>query len=504
MQVANKVVFNTVVQYVRLLITIGFSFYSTRILLNALGDSDYGLYSLIAGVVLLLTFLNAAMSVTTQRYLSFALGRGEFALQKKIFVNSFLLHLCLAVVMIIIIEFVGLFIFDGFLNIPADKFETAKIIYHFMAGSVFFTVLSVPFTATLIAHENILWISVVYISEAVLKFLIALLLLYFFQQKLVVYGMFMLVVSIISFILYMYYCVKKYSECFRVSIRFYDNSVMKELTSFAGWNLLNVGSNIGENQGVAILLNRFLGVSVNAGYGIASQIASQLNFFSQSLLNAINPQIMKSEGIGDSNRTLRLAMLASKYSFLLLAFFAIPCIFEMPSILNIWLKSVPDYCVAFSRWMLLAALLNQATVGLASANQATGKIRDYTIGVCSIRLLVLPIGFLLLRFGCDVQSVFIVYVLLVGVSSCFRIYFLRKTLDLSFNEFMSCVLLKIFFPSMISILVCLCIIQLCNWEYRFLLTCFVSALFFVIGVYYQGMSREERLFFKDLLMKLFK
>lgn len=393
MQAVNRIVCNTSIQYVRLLFTFGLSLFSTRFILIALGDIDYGIYNLLSGIILLLSFVNAAMTVTTQRYLSVSQGSGDLLQQNRIFINSLVLHIILAVIVIILIEISGLFIFNGFLNIPEQRISEAYYVYHFMGLTVFFTVLSVPFVATLTAHENIFWISIVYIIEAILKFLISVLLIYFFKFKLITYGLLITLVSAVTFFLYAFYCQRKYVECSVVSIRYWDKKTIKMLASFASWNLLNVLTSLGENQGLAILLNKFMGAYINAAYGIANQVSSQLNFISQSLLNAVNPQIMKSEGMCDRGKMLRLSMLTSKYGFFLLAIFALPCIFEMPSILRTWLGDVPNYTVLFCRWMLVVALLNQLTIGLASANQAIGKIKIYMLTIGSIRLLILPLGF---------------------------------------------------------------------------------------------------------------
>lgn len=502
MHAAKRIIYNTGIQYLRLLLTVGLSLYSTRFILKALGDIDYGIYNLIAGVVLLLTFVNAAMAVTTQRYLSVAQGCGDEVLQHKVFISSLILHLSIAIILVVGIEIGGIYIFDGFLNIPKDKIFDAQCVYHLMGITVFFSILAVPFTATLIAHENIFWISMVYVIEAILKFIISITLVYFFTYKLIIYGILMVGVSIISFFLYALYCRRKYKECSRLSILYWDRDTIKELGSFASWNLFNVLSNLGETQGVAILLNKFMGASINAAYGIANQVSSQLNFFSQSLLNAVNPQIMKSEGACNRDRMVRLSMITSKYSFFLLAIFAIPCIFEMPAILKFWLKHTPEYTISFCRWMLLAALFNQITVGLASANQATGKIRNYTILICTIRLAVLPLGFLLLKNGYSVNSLFALYALLVGCSSIFRIWFMKKSINLNMRDFFVNVLFRLFFPLLISLSICYYMTQIDVGVYRFILTIFTSAFIFLVTFWGVGMDKGEREIFRNLYMKL--
>ena len=337
MQAATKVFFNTGVLYLRMLLTVGISLYTTRLVLNALGVDDFGIYNLIAGIITMLSFLNTAMAVSTQRYLSFYQGRKDKGMQKMVFANSFLLHILIGLSVVILLEAIGVFLFDGFLNIPGDRIEVARIIYHFMSLTVFFTIVAVPFSGSLYAHENILWVAIVTIIEVLLKLGIAILLYTINFDKLIFYGFTMAAVSIVSLLLYMIFCMKKYEECSLKVRRFYDKSLMKELSSFAGWNLFGAICGVGRSQGLAVILNLFFGTIVNAAYAIANQISGQLNFFSATMLRALNPQIMKSEGAGDRERMLRLSMSASKFGFFLLAFIAIPCIFEMPSILKFWL-----------------------------------------------------------------------------------------------------------------------------------------------------------------------
>src|SRR5690606_7776020 len=244
---------------------------------------------------------------------SFQHGTDNLSMQRRVFSNSLLLHLGIALIIVLGLEIVGLFLFNGTLNIPAERMEATRFVYHFMAITVFFNVLVVPFNGVLIAHENMLWVAVVNVIETLLKLGIALLLSVLTYDRLMVYGALMGMVSVISFVLYAVYCLKNYESCsLKQLVAQKDTSLLRELTSFAGWNLFGTLSGLGRAQGVAVLLNVFLGAIVNAAYGIANQVSTQLNFFSATLLRALNPQIMKSEGANDRERMLRLAMMASR------------------------------------------------------------------------------------------------------------------------------------------------------------------------------------------------
>ncbi|TCK84940.1 MATE family efflux transporter [Albibacterium bauzanense] len=496
---ANRVVLNTVILYGRMLITMGITLYSTRLVLNTLGSTDYGIFNLLAGIITMLSFLNTAMATSTQRYLSFYQGTDNISMQKRIFTNSFFLHIIIGGVIVLILEILGLFLFDGVLNIPQNRIEQAKIIYHFMSLTVFFTIITVPFTGTLIANENMLWIAIVNILETLLKLIIAISLYYVTFDKLVFYGFFTAGISIISFFLFSVYCFRRYKECTFKRVFNVDKTLIKELSFFASWNLFGTFCGLGRNQGLGILMNLFYGVIINTSYGIANQVSGQLKFFSATLLQAINPQIMKSEGADDRERMLRLSMIGSKFSFFLLALFAIPCIFEMEQILQLWLKNVPEYAVVFCDLILIATLVNQLTIGLQSAFQATGKVKVYQAIVGTILLFNLPFSYILLKQGFPVYSVLICYIVLEAIACMVRVVLLKIIAGLSIKEYMERVLGMTIIPVLLSIVVCAIFKYKVELPFRFLFTGIVSAITFITAIYTVGLYKDE----KNMLMQIF-
>ncbi len=502
MQAANKVALNTSILYLRMFITVTFTLLSTRYVLNALGAVDYGIFNLISGVIAFLSFLNAAMSISTQRYFSFHQGKGDFEMQENVFKNSLLLHFFLGFLIVGLLELAGLFLLNGFLNIPSERIEATKLIYHLMSGTVFFTVISVPFTGLLNAHENMLWVAAVTIVETFLKFGLALFLFSVVGDKLVFYSIFMSVIAVLSFLLYAAFCFKKYKECTLRNIQKYDPALIKELSSFAGWNLFGIVSWLGRTQGLAILLNLFLGTVVNAAYGISNQVSAQLNFFSATLLKALNPQIMKSEGAQDRARMLKLAMIASKFCFFLLAFIAIPCIFEMPTILKFWLKEVPEHTVIFCKLMLVGTLINQLTIGLQSAIQAIGKVKMYQIIVGSTLILNLPIAYFLLKMEYSLYSIIISYICIEFIACTLRLFLLIKTGGLSFGEYWNRVLQKEIIPVVASVACCFWITHSFESEFRVFATGIVSVVVFGISIYFTGLCTDEKKTIFEMIDKM--
>lgn len=501
---ADKVIINTGVLYLKMALTVGISLYTTRAVLSALGTSDFGVYNLVAGVVALLAFLNAAMSTSTQRYLSVSQGMGNLSHQNSIFNNSLLIHLILGMILVIVFLGVGVFLFDGFLNIDPFRIRAAKGVYYFMILTVFFSVLSVPYVASINAHENLVYIAIVGIIEVLFKLLIAISLPFFEGDRLIYYGGLMAFVSFSSLMLYYVYCRRKYAEC-KIAIRQnYNKKLLKELSAFAGWNLFGAACGVGRSQGIAVILNLFFGTLVNAAYGIANQVASQMNLFSATLLRALNPQIMKSEGAKDRNRMISLSMIASKYGFFLLSFFSIPCIFEMNFILSLWLVEVPRYTEIFCQTILIAILFNQLTIGLQSAFQATGRIKTYQLMVGVTLLMNLPMIYILFSLGKSPAYALYVYVFLEMISCILRMFLFKKAVPkFSIKKYIKTVLVKALSCVMLAVIGCFLILSFIDSSiWRLLITVACSSSIFILTIYCWGMNNVERQYLKSLFEKL--
>ena len=423
MKATDRIIFNTGITYARAVITALISLYATRLILNALGAEDFGLYNVIGGMVAMLSFLNAAMTTSTQRYLSFNLGRQDVELVKGVFANSIIIHFVVAFIVVVAIEVVALYFIDNQLKINPERISVAKYILHFAVASTFITIISVPYDAVINAHENMLFLAVTSIIESFLKLAVALLIVYISTDKLFLFGLLTMGATIIIRIIKQVYSKRKYEECSASLITYYSVSQIKELSSFAGWNLFGALCALARNQGIAVVLNLFYTTVINAAYGIANQINGQLMFFSQTMMSAIRPQIMKSEGANDRARMIRLSLSANKFSFFLFTFFAVPLYFQMPFVLKIWLKELPQYSVEFCRAILLLTAANQINMGLMTAVQAIGKIKLYQTVAGGIQLLTLPIGFVFLKFGYAPYSIVLVSFGLECLSTVFRMFY---------------------------------------------------------------------------------
>jgi O-antigen/teichoic acid export membrane protein len=360
--------------------------------------------------------------------------------------------------------------------------------------------LSTPYLATLIAHENILFTSIIQIVESALKLIIAISLFYIFYDKLIYYSIMISLISIINFLVYLIYCSKKYDECKHISFKKFDYKMLKEIFSFSGWNLYSTGCVVARTQGVAVVFNKFFGTIINAAYGIAWQLSGQISFISGSLLNAIRPQIIKAEGSKERKKMLRLAEIASKFSFLLLAMLVIPAVFNMNTILTIWLENVPEHTVVFSQFVLLTALVDQLTIGLGYANQAIGNIKVYSLVINSIKVLTLPAAYICLYIGLPPVSVMVCVISFEFICSVSRLFFLKKTGGLHIGGFIK----RVFLLESIPIICISFICYLCHlflpayfWWLSFLLSISILS----VTAYFGGLCPDEKQIIDNIFVK---
>lgn len=502
MQASKRIVINTGAQYVRAILNIVLSFLATRVILKTLGLDDYGIYSLIAGVVSILSFITNSLIITTQRYLSVAQGQKNITMSKIIFNNSLILHLAVGIGVVIILELLFPLLFNGFLNIPTTRMEAAKLLYHLVALILFLTLVTSPFRAILVSHENIVYISIVEVLDSIFKLLIAYTLYFVETDKLFMYGLFLVGIQLFNLLTLSIYDFIKYKECILPSFKLIDKTYLKGLFSFAGWTMYNLICNLGRTQGISILLNRYMGPAINAAYGLGFQVSGALGNLSQSLLNAINPQLMKAEGAGNRERMIRLAEIESKFAFLLLSTVAIPCIFEMHRLLEIWLGEVPQYAVLFCRMVILAALVDTITTGLGSAIQAEGRIKKYTLILSSIKLLTLPIAILLLFANRNVTYIAFSYVIIELTTSIMRIPISKETIGINIKGFVDKVFIKSIVPIVVLTFSCYLITSVIDYSFRFVLTFVISVLLYIISIPLTGLCEDEKIIIVKLLNKI--
>jgi len=454
MKASSRVVVNTLAQYIRTVITIVIVLYTSRVVLANLGVDDFGIYSLVGGVISMLAFVRRNLSRTIQRFLSYHYGSGNKSMVVQIFNNSVCTQLFISIGLCLILLLCMPLIFDYLLNIPRGRIEAARVVYVLMIANLFFHMLSAPYEAALIARENIVFSSIVSVVDSILKIPVAISLIYISANKLEWYSVMMALIVFLNYTVYWLYCKWKYEECRHFSFRTFDRRLFVEMFSFMGWNVYSTMCLTGRTQGVAILLNRFFSTAINAAFGLAGQVAGQVQFLSSALTTAINPQIIKAEGAGNRERMFRLAEISCKFSFLLMSMLAVPTYIYMDDILGVWLKEVPLYTDMFCRMIIVAELVDLTTLNLNTANQAIGNVKIYSICISSIKVLTLPFVWIVLHLGMTPFEVMMVYVSFEAICAISRLIFLHINIKLSISQYIQNVFVGITPVFFVNLIVC--------------------------------------------------
>lgn len=443
----TRIIVNTLAQNVRSVINIVLSLYSTRIVMDALGQSDYGIYMLVAGVVSLLNFFTNSLTLTTQRHISYCHGAGKKEDAKAYFANSYLLLLLIGIgISAILVGLTSVIFESGWLQVEASRIQEAKVVYLLVVGTVFISLMTAPFRALLISYENIVYISAIEILDGVLK-LSAVFLLYLLSgYRLTTYAGIILIVMLFNLLAFMIYCQYKYPEsCIYPSWKLWNSEVQKKIIGFATWSLYGMACIVFRTQGISVLINQLVkGTVMNASYGIAIQVQGAVNFFSSSIHNSIKPQIIKSYGAGEHERAVRLSETSCKFGFLILALIVVPIIAELPTILSIWLKEVPPLCVLFCTVILSAALTDQLSLGMTILMSATGRIRNFSLLNFTAKTLTIPAMYFAVKNGLSLAEAFLFYWVFEMLSVIIAIAYICQATKATFASYMRNVFLRIF------------------------------------------------------------
>ena len=408
---------NALLLYVRMLVLLLVGLFTSRVVLSALGVEDFGVYTAVAGVVVLFNVVTMAVSSAISRYMAFELGRGDWDRLKRVFVASKWVQILLCVALVLLTQTLGLWFLNTRMNIPLERLVAARWVLECSMGVLVVNLLAVPYNALIITREKMGVFAAVSILEALLKLLVAYLLYLSAGDKLVFYALLMLGVALIVRSVYALYCRRHYEES-RGSLwrkENLDKALVRELFSFAGWGTLGSSAYLLNTQGVNILQNLFFGVLVNAGRGIANQVEGIFKQFASNIMLAFNPQITASYASGDRDYCFTLVFRASKFTCLVLLLLAIPVWLETDALLYLWLGQVPDYAALFVRLALLCTLIDMSSNALLQLIQATGKVKNYYLITASVSLLVFPLSWLLFRLGYPPEVSYWVFAAIYGL-----------------------------------------------------------------------------------------
>ena len=441
---------NTLMLYFRMFLVMGVSLYTSRIVFGQLGAVDYGIYGVVGSIIVMLSFLNGAMSMSTVRFLSFALGRNDQVGGARIFRTAVTIHILLSLMVVLLAETLGLWFLNNYMKIPADQLTAANWVFQCAVASVVVTIVSTPLSAVVIAREKMEVFALLSVLEVVMKLIVALSLTFILTNKLKAYSLLNLGSVVFLTVANLIYCRRQFPECRSVRMSYYKE-LFRPMAGFMSWSTIGTLSWVGKNQGCNILLNLFFGPAVNAAYGLSSQVNSAINGFVQNFTTAINPQITKTFSANNFKQTERLIIYGCKFSFYLLLILSFPILMAIEPILKFWLGDYPLYTPAFTQLVLIISQIESFTYCIGAGVRATGNVKTYELAIGGIQLLNLPIGYMLLRYGMAPQSVFVVIALLSIVALSVRLRLLKKRIpEISISR----VLHSAFLPAGLLALVC--------------------------------------------------
>ena len=501
---ANKrIAKNTLVLYVRMLFTMGISLFTSRVILQTLGVEDYGISSVVGGVISMFTFINAAMVSSTQRYLNFELVRGDANQLRSVFCTSLQIHALIALAIIVLSETVGLWFLNEKLVIPEARMTAAMWVYQCSILSCAVSIMSTPYNAVIVAHEKMSAFAYISILDVSLKLLVVYLLVVLPFDKLIILAILNLLVQLFIRYIYTLYCHRHFPESY-FQFRF-NKTLFKEMFGFAGWSFWGNLAAILYTQGLNMMLNIFFGPIVNAARGIAVQVQSAVQQLVGGFQTALNPQITKNYASNNLPQMHSLMFRSARFSFLLLFFLSLPVLMETNFILTLWLKTVPDDAVIFTQIMICISLIYTTANPCIIANQATGKVKIYQMVVGGILLLILPISYVVLKLGAPAYSVFIVHFCIESVAQFSRMYMLRKLIHLPLWQYMKNIYIPIVSTVVIAIILPLVVrMQVAEGWLRFLAVGFTCVLSVGASSYFIGFTKQERVFFLDKSLRLLR
>lgn len=490
----KRIAKNTLFLYVRMLLTMGVTLYTSRVVLQVLGVEDLGIYSAVGGFVSMFAMISGSLTAAISRFITYEMGAGGNTEKiVRIFSISVVIQLLISGIIVLFSETLGLWFLNMCMNIPANRLFAANWVYQFSILTFVVNLISIPYNASIVAHERMSAFAYISIFQALGTLGIAFLIGTFPWDRLIFYAFLMMFLAFFVRFLYTYYCKKHFSECHFQWV--WDKELIKQIFGFAGWNFLGASSGVLRDQGVNILLNIFCGPAVNAARGIAMQVSAAVNSFVNNFMIALNPQITKSYASKEWDYLMDLIFLGSRYSFYLLLFLSLPVLMEAPVLLKLWLGVVPDHTVTFVRLILLYALSESVSHTLITLMLATGRIRNYQLLVGGCQMLNFPIAYVLLKIGYAPEMTIILSIIISVCCLFLRLYMLREMVRLPIRLFFSKVLLNICRVMSSALIVPVGIIYYME-EGLFRLIVGGGVSMFITGyvVLFFGCSKEERLF----------
>ena len=488
----QRIAKNTIFLYVRMILVLIVSIYTTRVILNNLGVVDYGIYNVVAGFVSMFAFLNSTMTIGIQRFYNYTKGSQDLFTQIDVYNTALYVQIIISLIIFVLLESFGVWYINNVMVIPLDRLSAAHYVFQCSILSLVLVVMQIPYSAAIMANERMDYFALVSIVDVTLKLIIVIILPYVPFDKLLFYGFLSLGVGIIDFSCYFFYCRFNFKELrFDLSRK---NSLLKQMLSFSGWNVLDMFAYTVKGQGLNLLLNVFFGPSVNAARGISSQIMAAIQGFSSNIVTAFRPQLVESYAKKNYVRTRNMMFSMSKLSYILLYILCIPVVIEIDQILNIWLNGiVPAYTKIFTILVLANMLVSSLNTPLSQVVQATGVLRNYQIVRSIIITSILPLSWIALKCGANATSVFVISLALVCINQPISMILLHKIFNYSYFSYCKEVILPCFIITISApILPFFLSFFLAPTFIRLIIITIVSIIFSSVMVYVFGLSNVEK------------
>lgn len=497
----RRIAKNTLFLYLRMILVMAVSLYTSRVILKALGVDDFGLYDVIGGIVALFSILSGSLTSAISRFLTYELGKGNSQRLKQIFSSSVFIQLMISLVVILALAPLGLWFINAKLNVPPDRYVAAYWVFGFSILTFCLHLLSVPYNAAIISHEKMAVFSYISLIEVSFKLLIAYCINLFAQNRLIIYAAMLFGVVLVIQLIYAGYCIRKFPEC-KLSLA-YDRGLLKEIGSFAGWNFIGSAAGVLRNQGNNIILNLFYGTVANAAYSICMQVNNAVNQLADNFMVSVNPQITKYYAQSEIKEMNNLMFRSARMSFFLSWLLASVILLNTEYILNLWLAKIPDHTVIFVQLILWFTITESVSKPLITGMLATGKIKNYQIVVGGLQMLNLPISYVLLKLGAAPQAPLAVS---IGVSlACLsaRLVMLRGLMPFDSMAFIKKVILRVILVGALSFAVPYFIKLFVGETSGFITFLWESAVclcWTVAVIYYIGCDNNERRFIRDRIV----
>lgn len=496
----KRILKNTLLLYIRMFITLGISLFTTRVIFQALGLENMGIYNLVGGVISMLGFLNGSMSSASQRFLSFELGRKDKNQLKKVFGLILLIHCILAGIVLILSETIGLWFINNRLIIDANRLTAANWVYQTAILSSLLGIIKVPFSASIMAHEKMKIYAYFAFIDVTFKLLIVYALWHIPGDSLIIYAILLMLSGFVDFSISAIYCLNKFHEC--KLCFFWEKKLFKRIFSFSGWNLFGQITIIGNDQVLNILLNWFYGTTINGARGIALRINGIIVQFVYQFQAALNPPIIKSFASGNLQDTELLIGRGIKISFLLMMLLSYPFILETNQILILWLGESPQYTAWFTRLAIINTLLDTVTGPILTGIQASGKIKKAQIYISLTLIWILPISYLLLKTGIEPYWVMLANIFISFFALYIRLLILQENIGIKKEKIIKESILPCYITAVISIIPPLFYHIISNKTIvNFTITCIISVLSSIIFSYYIGLNKSEKKFALSIIKK---